>query len=83
MEKKWYKSDLVISILILFALLGIALSACSPAQATPPVEAAQAGDPVEATAEEKAPRNELEASDPGLVNLASSQVQLVEFFAFW
>jgi hypothetical protein len=29
------------------------------------------------------PRTNMEATDPGTVKLASGQVQLVEFFAFW
>lgn len=29
------------------------------------------------------PRSGLEATDPTTVNLASGQVQMVEFFAFW
>ncbi len=34
-------------------------------------------------AEIRAPRQELEATDPATVVLASGQHQIVEFFAFW
>lgn len=48
---------------------------------TPP---AASEDPAEAEVSVKpTPRPDLHASDPSTVSLASGQVQLVEFFAFW
>ena len=42
--------------------------------------------PTEVVAEENlqpTPRSGLESTDPSVVNLASGEIQLVEFFAFW
>lgn len=46
------------------------------------VEEAQAGD-ADIPAAQPTPRQDLLASDPSTVSLASGQLQLVEFFAFW
>jgi len=65
-------------------------------EATPVIEQATAqpvadASPTEASADPAAPsqvvkptpRHDLHASDPSTVSLASGQLQLVEFFAFW
>ena len=55
-----------------------------PDKADEPEEAEQSDTAkVEAEAEAKQPREDLEATDPSTVVLASGQPQIVEFFAFW
>lgn len=49
-------------------------------------EAGETGEgqpPVEVEPQVRQPRDELEATDPSSVVLASGQPQIVEFFAFW
>ncbi len=52
-----------------------------PAQAPEPTQAPELT--AEPTSAPFTPRTELEATDPATVQLASGNVQLVEFFAFW
>lgn len=61
--------------------LGEAAPAADPTTSQP-VEEAQAGD-TDSPAAPPTPRQDLHASDPSTVSLASGQLQLVEFFAFW
>ena len=81
---------------LLGLLLGVwALAACAPALPTstadqPAAAPTAATDMIEPAAETEASsqpmvtvRQELGATDPAGVSLASGKVQLVEFFAFW
>ncbi len=52
-------------------------SSCAPAETSPPTDTSPA---VQAAATSRGPN--LEATDPTTVNLASGQLQLVEFFRF-
>ena len=56
-----------------------------PTQTSPVQEEAAEATAAEVTEESPVPtaRVGLQATDPGLVNLASGEIQLVEFFAFW
>lgn len=65
-------------------LAALLLAACQPAPAAPPASAQPSTLPGMATVT-AAPTisNELHATDPATVSLASGKVQLVEFFAFW
>ncbi len=76
-------------------LLLLVASACSGAapvdtaaepQDAPPVEDAPSSPDEAAQQDESMPVKDLSklvATDPATVNLASGEVQLVEFFAFW
>ncbi len=56
----------------------------APAADEPAAPAADEPAEVEAEPQEIVqPRQELEATDPATVSLASGQPQIVEFFAFW
>jgi hypothetical protein len=59
------------------------LEAYPAAESTEPVATAQDAYPAPEEAPKSTPKVEYEATDPATVNLASGQLQLVEFFAFW
>lgn len=59
-----------------------AAPAASPTSARPLTAVPAVPERATATAA-RPPRTEIVATDPTTVNLASGQVQLVEFFAFW
>lgn len=90
------KETILNRFIVTLGLLVFLLAACAPASvateapapATPETEAPVATTEEAPAATEPAaavtPRGDaLEATDPATVQLASGQVQLVEFFAFW
>lgn len=64
-------------VFLLLVLAVWVLAACTGSPSAPPQ-----GEEAEALAELKV-KKALEATDPSSVQLASGDVQLVEFFAFW
>lgn len=78
-----------------FGLVAILLAACSPQATQPPAPLPVAAQPSESVAQPQVTNEaptvaavatsrgpNLEATDPASVNLASGQLQLVEFFRF-
>ena len=77
MEKKMKRNQWIPFIL---SLLVFSLSACSSA----PETSSQTNESNPGTAaEEPFTLAQLVATDPGTVQLAAGQVQLIEFFAYW
>lgn len=84
-------SLLMVSVILVSACTGsagpadeVVIEAPSGDGAEPAAPAADEPAEVEAEPQEIVqPRQELEATDPATVSLASGQPQIVEFFAFW
>jgi hypothetical protein len=65
------------------ATLPATTEASAEGAATAVVEPTSAAENTAAPTETRAPRLNLEATDPSTVSLAAGKPQLVEFFAFW
>lgn len=65
-------------------LVVMAVTACAPsAEPPPPTEAVDSAPTEEPLPVATSRGNDLAATDPGTVNLATGEPQLIEFFAFW